>query len=183
MNILMHMCCAPCSMYPTDVLKEEGYTVTGLYFNPNIHPIEEFEKRKDMVSKLATLKNIEVIYDNTYEQDIWEGIPEGSQSKCSMCYHKRLEKTFKTAKELHFDAVTTSLLSSKHQNQTLIKKSAHKLSKTYHIPFIEKDFQKGFQEGLNEAKNHGIYAQHYCGCIVSLQSRIDEIIASTSLQK
>ncbi len=183
MNILMHMCCAPCSMYPTDVLKEEGYIVTGFYFNPNIHPIEEFEKRKEMVSKLAILKNMDVIYDDTFEQDIWASIPKESQSKCSMCYHKRLEKTFKKAKELHFDAVTTSLLSSRHQNQDLIKKSAYKLSKTYHMPFIERDFQKGFKEGLKEAKKHGIYAQHYCGCIVSLQARIDEIIVSTSLQK
>lgn len=179
MKILMHMCCAPCSMYPTDLLKSKGYDVTGLYFNPNIHPIEEFKKRQDMVEKMSLLKDIPIIYDGSYEQELWEHIPPQSKNRCSMCYHKRLEKTFQIAKEKDFNAVTTSLLSSHHQNQELIIKQARKMSKKYHIPFVEDDFRKGFADGLAEAKTNGIYAQHYCGCILSLQERIDEIIAST----
>jgi epoxyqueuosine reductase len=174
MNVLLHMCCAPCSMYPIDLLKQKGHHVTGLYFNPNIHPYEEFLMRKNTVLKLEAFKQIQVIMDETYDETPWKKM-ETSKHRCDMCYHTRLQKTFEKAVTEGFDAVSTTLLSSPHQNHDIILKQASALAKYYDIQFIHEDFQSGYIKGQEEAKQLGLYRQHYCGCIASLKERIEEI--------
>ncbi len=176
MKILMHMCCAPCAVYPVETLQERGIEVDGLYYNPNIHPIEEFKKREENVDKLAKDKGFEVYYYPDYEEDQWSKFEEDDLSRCNMCYAKRMKKLFEVAKEKGYDAATTSLLVSPYQDHELIKKLGESYSKKYGIKFFYEDFRVGYREGQKKAKDYGLYCQRYCGCITSLKERISEII-------
>ena len=175
MKVLMHMCCAPCAVYPVESMKEKGIEIDGLYYNPNIHPIEEFKKREENVEKLARDKGFDVYYYPDYEEDLWQALREGDKSRCAMCYSKRLKKLFEVGKEKGYEAVTTSLLVSPHQDHELIKKIGNKLSDKYGIKFYYEDFRVGYRDGQKKAKEYGLYCQRYCGCIVSLRERIKEI--------
>ena len=175
MKILMHMCCAPCAVYPVETLQERGIEVDGLYYNPNIHPIEEFEKREENVEKLAKDKGFNVFYYPDFEEDLWRALREGDKSRCNMCYSKRLTKLFEVAKEHGYKYVTTSLLVSPYQDHELIRKIGAKLEAKYGIKFFYEDFRVGYRDGQKKAKQYGLYCQRYCGCILSLKERIKEI--------
>lgn len=170
------MCCAPCAVYPVETLQAKGKEVDGLYYNPNIHPIEEFEKREEYVEKLAKDKGFNVFYFPDFEQDLWEALRDKDDKRCEMCYHKRLKKLFEVGKEMEYDAVTTSLLVSPYQKHDLIKEIAEKYSKQYDIPFYYEDFRVGYREGQKKSKEYGLYCQRYCGCILSLKEKIETII-------
>ncbi len=175
MKVLMHMCCAPCAVYPVSVLKEKGIELDGLYYNPNIHPHEEFIKREESVEKLATQEGFMVHYLPDFEEDLWKAIADKDSHRCNMCYDMRLKKAFEFAKEKGYDAVTTSLLVSPYQQHELIIEIAEKYAKKYDIPFYYEDFRIGFREGQKKAKEFGLYCQRYCGCVLSLKERIEEI--------
>ncbi len=175
MKILMHMCCAPCAVYPVETLQDRGIEVDGLYYNPNIHPIEEFEKREENVEKLAKDKGFSVFYYPDFEEDLWRALREGDKSRCHMCYTKRLNKLFEVAKEHGYQYVTTSLLVSPYQDHELIKKIGERLAVKYGIEFFYEDFRVGYRDGQKKAKQYGLYCQRYCGCILSLKERIKEI--------
>ncbi len=175
MKVLMHMCCAPCAVYPVETLQSRGIEVDGLYYNPNIHPIEEFEKREENVEKLAKDKGLKIHYYPDFEQEAWEVFSEGDETRCNMCYTKRMKKLFEVAKEKGYKAVTTSLLVSPYQDHDLIKQLGETYSKKYDIEFYYEDFRVGYREGQKKAKAYGLYCQRYCGCIVSLKERISEI--------
>ncbi|MBU1094191.1 MAG: epoxyqueuosine reductase QueH [Firmicutes bacterium] len=175
MKVLMHMCCAPCSVYPVQVMKEKGIEIEGLFFNPNIHPIEEFEKRKENVEKLADIEDFFVHYLTDFQEEKWQQIEASDQQRCKMCYEMRLKRTFEYGKEHGFDAVTTSLLASPYQKHELIANIGNEYSKLYDLPFYYEDFRVGYREGIKEAKELDIYCQRYCGCILSLKERINEL--------
>lgn len=178
MRLLMHMCCAPCATFPVETLKERGIEVEGLYYNPNIHPYEEFKRREDQVKKLSSIYQIKVHYIEDYEQKIWEEMKNKDKNRCNMCYQKRIARLFKFAKTKNFDAVTSSLLVSPYQDHEKIKEIGEMYSQKYNIPFYYEDFRVGYHEGQKKAKEHGFYRQRYCGCILSLLEAIDEISAS-----
>ena len=175
MKVLMHMCCAPCAVYPVSVLKSKGIELDGLYYNPNIHPYEEFIKREENIEKLAKLEGFDVFYLPDFKEDLWEALASKDQNRCNMCYEMRLKKAFEFGKEHGYDAVTTSLLVSPYQKHDLIIEIANKYSKIYDIPFYYEDFRVGYKEGQKKAKDLGLYCQRYCGCILSLKERIEEI--------
>lgn len=177
MRILMHMCCAPCATFPVSELKQRGIEIEGLYYNPNIHPYEEFKKREEQVKKLGEIYEIKINFLHDFEQEIWEELKTSRQNKnrCSMCYNKRLARLFKFAKLQNFDAVTTSLLISPYQNHEEIKELALKYSKKYNIDFYYEDFRDNYRKGQQMAKEHGFYRQKYCGCILSLLETIEQI--------
>ena len=142
----------------------------GLFFNPNIHPMEEFLRRKENVEKLSALKDIIVNYSDDFRQEDWENYDEnnnGNMSRCQMCYSTRIEQTAKMAAAKGFDSFTTTLLVSPYQNHDLIKMLGEKYALDYGVEFYYKDFRPGFRKGQQEAKEIGLYRQKYCGCIVS----------------
>lgn len=175
MKVLMHMCCAPCAVYPVQSMKEKGIEIDGLYYNPNIHPLEEFEKREENVEKLAEKEGFSVHYLPDFKEDLWLALESKDQNKCNMCYEMRLKKAFEFAKEHGYDAVTTSLLVSPYQQHELIIEIAEKYAKVYDIPFYYEDFRVGYRAGQRMAREYGLYCQRYCGCILSLKERINEI--------
>jgi len=171
----MHMCCAPCATFPVSELKSKGIEIEGLYYNPNIHPYEEFKKREDQVKKLAKIYDLKIHFLPDFEQELWEEMKNSDKNRCNMCYQKRIARLFQFAKLQKFDAVTTSLLVSPYQDHDQIKELGEKYSNKYNIPFYYEDFRVGYREGQKKAKEHGFYQQRYCGCMLSLLETIDQI--------
>jgi predicted adenine nucleotide alpha hydrolase (AANH) superfamily ATPase len=167
MKLLMHMCCAPCSVYPVSVLQSEGVNIEGLFYNPNIHPKDEFIRRKENVRILSEIKNIPVTYFDDFMQDRWEQFKGPDNDRCFMCYSLRMDKAAAFAAQNKFDAFTTSLLVSPYQKHDLIKELGEKFSQKYGVDFYYRDFRPGFRQGQQGAKELGLYRQKYCGCIVS----------------
>jgi predicted adenine nucleotide alpha hydrolase (AANH) superfamily ATPase len=174
MKLLMHMCCAPCSTYPLSVFKDKKIDVTGLFYNPNIHPLDEYQRRLDTVKQFADIVNLEVIYLDGYMEDTWSNYKGDNLSRCTMCYSIRLDRVASYAKENGFDAFTTSLLVSPYQKHDLIKELGNIYALKYGIKFYYEDFRPGFREGQNMAKDLGLYRQKYCGCIISYNERLEE---------
>jgi predicted adenine nucleotide alpha hydrolase (AANH) superfamily ATPase len=161
------MCCAPCATYPVSILQEEGLNLTGFFFNPNIHPIEEFQRRFETVEKFFQIKSLPLIYFDDFMQDKWEAFSGAEEQRCNMCYSIRLDKTASYAKENGFDAFTTTLLVSPYQKHDLIRQLGEKYAIKYGVEFYYSDFRAGFRQGQQQAKEMGLYRQKYCGCIKS----------------
>ncbi len=164
------MCCGPCSIYPLKRILEESYQVVGFFYNPNIHPEEEFRKRLEAVKRLSELMALEVILFEDYRpQPFFDGVDRGEdkEARCSHCYTIRLEKTAETAKELGFDCFSSSLLYSRYQSHELICELGSRLADKYSIPFYYEDFRAGWRAGIEESKKMSLYRQKYCGCIFS----------------
>jgi len=169
------MCCAPCATFPVETLKEKGIDLEGLFYNPNIHPFEEFKRREAQVKKLSEIYNIKVHFMPDFNQQIWEELKDKSKNRCNGCYNMRLSYLFKFAKMGNFDAVTTSLLVSPYQNHGKLKELAIMYSQKYGIPFYYEDFRLGYKKGQEKAKALGFYKQRYCGCVISLLETINQI--------
>jgi predicted adenine nucleotide alpha hydrolase (AANH) superfamily ATPase len=149
------------------VLKGEGMDLHGLFFNPNIHPEEEYLKRKENVEIFSRAENIPVELWDDMRQEVWENYKGSDEDRCNMCYSIRMDKTASIAKEKGFDAFSTTLLVSPYQKHELIKEIGERLAKKYGIDFYYKDFRPGFRQGQQQAREMGLYRQKFCGCIVS----------------
>ena len=169
MKLLLHMCCAPCSVYPLEVLRGEGMEPEGFFYNPNIHPAEEHARRMENVKIFSELKGLKVNYFEDFDQARWEGFDGPEASRCAMCYDLRLERAAAFAAGNGFDAFTTSLLVSPYQKHELIKAAGEKYAVLHGIGFYYRDFRPGFRQGQQGAKELGLYRQKYCGCIRSLR--------------
>lgn len=167
MKLLLHMCCGPCSVYPVSVLQEEGMELMGLFYNPNIHPKEEYIKRRENVEKFSEIKNLPMEYIDEFKQDVWELYGGTEDQRCNMCYSIRLDEAAAFAKEKGFDAFTTTLLVSPYQKHELIKELGEKFAQKHGVKFYYKDFRPGFRQGQQQAREMGLYRQKFCGCIVS----------------
>ena len=173
MKLLMHACCAPCSVFCVDTLRKEGIEPTLYWYNPNIHPYMEYKARKDTLKKYSELENLNTIFEEEYGLDEFcKNTVNDLNSRCvNYCYPIRLRKTFEYAKENGYDTVTTTLLYSIYQKHDFIKKLCEDLSKEYGIDFLYRDFRLGFWEGHDKAIELELYMQKYCGCIFSEESR------------
>lgn len=172
MNILIHICCANCAVYPVMVLKERQMNVKCLWFNPNIHPYMEYRARIDGLMKLQKLWNLDVDYQDYYGLiEFLRAVSGKEEDRCEYCYRIRLEETAKKAKEIPFDAFTTSLLVSPYQKFDMIVDIGKQLEQKYSIRFLAEDFRGGFKAGKRISRGFGIYQQKYCGCIYSEMER------------
>lgn len=169
MKLLMHTCCAPCSVYCIDTLRKEQMEPTVYWYNPNIHPYTEYKQRRDCLKEYATQIQIQAIFEENYGlQEFCKNVIGNLKNRCqSYCYQVRLEQTAKYAKEHGYDTFTTTLLVSPYQNHEAIKQIGETLAKTYGIDFLYRDFRIGFKEGQTKAREMGLYMQKYCGCIFS----------------
>ena len=174
MKLLMHTCCAPCSVYCIDELRTKEIEPTLYWYNPNIHPYEEYKKRKDCLSNYAKSINVEAIFEDKYGLDEFcKNVSNNLNTRCvNYCYPVRLRKTFEFAKENGYDTVTTTLLYSIYQKHEFIKKYMENLSNEFHIDFFYEDFRKGFWKGHDKAVQLGLYMQKYCGCVFSEEQMI-----------
>ena len=185
MKLLMHTCCAPCSVYCIDSLREEGIEPTLYWYNPNIHPYMEYKSRRDCLKEYAKEININAIFEEDYGLDEFcKNVVGDLKNRCTnYCYPVRLRKTFEYAKENGYDAVTTTLLYSIYQNHDFIKEYMEKLSKEFEIDFLYRDFRVGFREGQAKAREVGLYMQKYCGCVFSEEDRYSKQIKRDLVEK
>ena len=172
MKLLLHSCCAPCSVKCVDVLRSEGIEPTLFWYNPNIHPFTEYRRRKNALVDWAKEESLEVVMKDEYGlRDFINSVYPNYGGKCSYCYSVRLEKAVNTAKELGYTHFSTTLLISPYQNHDMIKGIGEKLSERYGVEFLYRDFRPYFREGQKIAREKGIYMQKYCGCIFSEEER------------
>lgn len=175
MNLLLHMCCGPCSCYPVKVLRGQGIESTGYFFNPNIHPYKEWDMRLKAAEEFAARSEMKIITDKHYMlRDFLRRALAAEQvenGRCRMCYTWRLEETARYAAENGFDAFTSTLFYSIYQQHELMKETAEHFAKVYGVKFHYEDFRPGWQEGIDMSVEMGLYRQPYCGCIFSEEER------------
>ena len=173
MKLLMHTCCAPCSVYCIETLRREGIEPILYWYNPNIHPYQEYKARLECLIDYAKKVNCELIIEDEYGLDEFcKNVSNSLDTRCvDYCYPVRMRKTFEYAKENGFDTVTTTLLYSIYQKHDYIKKLCENLGKEYGIDFLYRDFRVGFWEGHDKAKENCNYMQKYCGCVFSEEDR------------
>ena len=181
-KLLLHSCCAPCSSHVITLLTKY-FDITILYYNPNISPIEEYQKRKEeqirLIKSIEKINKIDIIdcdYDNEiYNEKIkgYESCPEKG-ARCTICFNIRLEKTASIAKENSFDYFCTTLTVSPYKNSDLINQIGEELSKKYNIKWLYSDFKKenGYKDSIELSKKYNLYRQNYCGCIYSKRKEI-----------
>ncbi len=171
MRILTHICCAPCFTYPHKRLEEEGHEVTGFFYNPNIHPYQEYKSRKVALEKYAEMKAARVIYKDDYDIENYLRGALDAEDRCRFCYTLRLSETSKTAVRLGFDAFTTTLLISPYQKHDMLVEVGNKIADENGVRFYYEDFREGYGESRELAKALELYMQKYCGCIFSEKER------------
>ena len=177
-KLLLHSCCGPCSTYVLEYLTRY-FDVTILFYNPNIYPYEEFEKRlaaqKTAVLKTKAKTSVKLV-DLTYNHGEFlekitgfENEREGG-ARCEKCFRVRLDKTAAFAKEQSFDCFTTTLSVSPHKNAEFLNKLGAEYSEKYDIPYLVADFKKreGYKRSVELSKEFDLYRQEYCGCEFSI---------------
>ena len=169
MKLLLHTCCAPCLIYPLEILRGKEYEVTGFFYNPNIHPLAEYQNRKEAVEKFSKSDNCDVIYPQYLPQEFFQAVnlKESVPQRCAICWRLRLKATAKAAKEKGFKYFSTTLLVSPYQDQELLRQIGSDIAKEEVVDFYYEDFRPGFRDAHNKAHALGIYCQKYCGCIYS----------------
>jgi predicted adenine nucleotide alpha hydrolase (AANH) superfamily ATPase len=172
MKILLHICCAPCAIYPLEVLARARHSVHGLWYNPNIHPYQEFARRMAALDTFATKTGLKVIWDKRYDlEEFFRAVVFREAERCRFCYHRRLLATALMARRGKFDAFTSTLLYSRFQNHELIRELGQMVVQEVGVPFYYEDFRKGWAQGAAKTKELGLYKQQYCGCIFSERDR------------
>ncbi|MFV0436658.1 MAG: epoxyqueuosine reductase QueH [Desulfopila sp.] len=173
MNILLHACCGPCSIFPLETLQKD-HTVSVFFFNPNIHPFQEFKRRQETLLQYCQQSDIPVVDPGTYGlNDYLQRVVFHEADRCAICYRWRMEETAKTAVNQSFTGFSTTLLYSRYQDHEALKRYGFELADIYGVSFIYSYFRKGWRYGIDKSKEYGMYRQPYCGCIYSEQERYD----------
>ena len=183
-KLLLHSCCAPCSSHVITYLTKY-FDITILYYNPNIYPIEEYNKRKEeqirLINSIKTINKLDYIdcdYDNDiYEKEIkgYEDCPERG-ARCNICFNLRLNKTAELAKKNGYTFFCTTLSVSPYKNAKIINNIGEELAKKYNITWLYSDFKKenGYKHSIELSKEYNLYRQNYCGCIYSKRTNITD---------
>lgn len=167
------MCCGPCSITTIQTLQEQGHEVTGFFYNPNIHPLKEYLRRREGAKQVAEKLGVRVIFkDRDYEPQQWfRSVCYREENRCFHCYAMRLERAFSIAKRGNFDFVSTTLLYSKMQQHDAIYSLGMDMAGKGHVQFLYSDFREGWSRGIETSKEWGVYRQQYCGCLYSENER------------
>jgi hypothetical protein len=172
MKILLHICCAPCAVYPVQILENQGHDVMGYFYRHNIHPYTECLKRQEALETYADSLGLRVIYQSGYDMEGFiRNVVFRESDRCSYCYYDRLRSTAMMARRGKFDAFSSTLLYSKFQKHGVVRSMGESIAKTVGIEFHYEDFREGWKEGIEISKRLGMYRQSYCGCIYSEKER------------
>ena len=180
-TLLLHSCCAPCSSYCLEYLAQ-FFQITVFYYNPNIFPKEEYEKRmeeqKRLTLEMKTKYPIRFL-GSEYEPEVFYHRVKGMEQeregglRCRACFCLRLEESVKRAKELGLDYVTTTLTISPLKNAEILNTLGQEISEKEGVAWLPSDFKKknGYQRSVELSKEHGLYRQDFCGCVFSKKER------------
>lgn len=180
-RLLLHACCAPCSSAVLEYLSQY-FAITLLYYNPNIAPLEEYQKReaelRRLVSQMKFTHPVELLpcqYDGqAFVQAArgLEGEPEGGK-RCEACFRLRLRYAAQEAARLHFDYYTTTLSISPMKNAPLLNQLGEEIGREFGVAHLPSDFKKkdGYKRSVQLSKEYDLYRQDYCGCAFSKAQR------------
>ena len=182
-GLLLHACCAPCSSYVLEYLTKY-FDITVFYYNPNISPQEEYDKRVEEIDRFIALvhsQKVKLLEGAYHPEDFYETVKgmedlkEGSE-RCYRCYELRLRESAKIAVERGFDYFTTTLSISPYKNAGWLNEIGVRLGEEYGISYLVSDFKKknGYKRSIELSSEYGLYRQNYCGCIYSRQQREQE---------
>lgn len=180
-KLFLHSCCAPCSSYTLEYLSE-FFDITVFYFNPNISPKEEFDKRfleqERLIKSMPTKNEIKLIegeYDYNQFLEIAKGLEEVREGgeRCFKCYAMRLEATAKMAKEFGFDYFCTTLSISPLKNSQKINEIGKAIAEKYGVKWLPSDFKKkeGYKRSIELSREYNLYRQNFCGCVYSKENK------------
>ena len=177
LKLLVHTCCAPCFIAPYNQLKDGGIAVSAFWFNPNIHPLLEYQKRRDTLRDFCANENIPLIETDEYGlQTFLLNTLKDITARCTYCYDVRLEAVAKAAAESGYNAFSTTLLYSRYQKHDMIIQTAKAMAAKHGVDFYYQDWRSLWQDGIRLSKEAGMYRQQYCGCIFSEEDRYSEQI-------
>jgi len=199
-TFLLHTCCGPCGAYVIQELQSRGFQVTAFFYNPNIYPKKEYEKRKNEIEKYCLQKGVEFV-EGEYEHNKWLELlikrlkldcpaalepsnsfadtmellgakfTEGGK-RCEACFRIRLKKSAEYAVQNNYQYFGTTLTISPHKNSQKINNIGQDLGNKYKIKFYSEDWKKndGFKKSCQLSKKYNFYRQNYCGCEFSIQN-------------
>lgn len=169
---LLHTCCAPCSVSCVEQLRAEGIEPVSYWFNPNIHPYQEYKARRDTLIGYAKQINMELIVQENYGlREFTCAVAEDIDHRCGTCYEMRLDRAAEFAAENGFDSFTSTLFVSPYQQHERMAQIAEQAARKWGVSFLYRDFRPGFRSGQQQARELGLYMQKYCGCIFSEEER------------
>ncbi len=183
-RLLLHSCCAPCSSHVISYLTN-FFDITIFYYNPNISPKSEYEKRKKeqirLIKEIDKINNIDII-DCDYDNDLYEEKIKGLEdepergSRCTVCFELRLSKTAEYAKKLNYDFFCSTLTVSPYKNSKLLNEIGKKMESIYGVTWLYSDFKKenGYKHSIELSKKYNLYRQDYCGCKYSVRNKLQD---------
>ncbi len=180
-SILLHSCCAPCSSHVIDTLTKY-FDITILYYNPNIEPYEEYERRKEeekrFIREYPNVNKLDII-DCDYDNDKFISMSKGLENepergaRCIKCYYLRMDYTANKCKELGYDYFGTTLTVSPYKDSNKLNEIGESLEKKYNVNYLYSDFKKnnGYKHSIELSKEYNLYRQDYCGCKYSKRDK------------
>ncbi len=172
MSLLLHICCAPCSVVSVEAIRAGGEEPVGFWYNPNIHPFLEYRARRDALREYARDIGLEVREEDLYGlRPFTAAVAAHPEARCGYCYACRMERAAQYAAENGFDRFSTTLLYSPYQDRELLVRTGEVMGERYGVQFVPYDFRDRFREGQERARSLGLYMQKYCGCVYSEEER------------
>jgi len=177
LRLLAHVCCAPDALYVLGLLKED-FDVAAFFYNPNIHPEEEYALRLEEARRVARIHGLPLL-DAPYDAERWLALTDKYKSepekgrRCDICYAMRLERTARQAASDRFDAFATVMSLSPWKKADVLNRLGRMFGRRFGVRYLEADFKKkdGFRKSVELSKTHGLYRQDYCGCLYSRRNR------------
>ena len=169
-RLLLHACCGPCLIEPLDALASEAGHVTIVYANSNIHPAEEYERRRDALRAYARDAGVDVVelpYDPITWFDSVAPLANAGAARCKACYRLRLSAAARYAADNGFDAIATTLTVSPYQDADAIRDEGERAAADAGITYVHRDFRERYQDATRRSRELGMYRQNYCGCVLS----------------
>ncbi|MBU1088087.1 MAG: epoxyqueuosine reductase QueH [Candidatus Omnitrophica bacterium] len=171
-TILLHVCCAPCMIFPLEQLRVRNFEVGGFFYNPNIQPKEELLKRKTNVLAYSNRTDCAMFFDKNEDSEqffaAFEGKLDGPE-RCHTCWYLRLKKTAEHAKKINVDYFSTTLLVSPYQDGEKIRDIGQKVAGETGVDFHYENFSSGYQRAVQISRLEDMYRQKYCGCNLSFE--------------
>ncbi len=167
-SVLVHCCCAHCAAYTVDYWREQGYEVSALWYNPNIHPYMEHQHRLESMKSLAQEIDLPLIVTEGYDMiDYFRQVVGHESQRCPHCFNLRLSKTAEIARQNGFNAFTTTLLISPQQKHDIIRETGNRIADEQGLEFLYADLRKRYSDSRHLTKPLNLYRQQYCGCVYS----------------
>ena len=176
-TLLLHTCCAPCSTHSVARFRAGGWDVTGFWYNPNVHPYVEHQRRRESMTSFSAEIRLPMIWWEDYEMPRFLAAVAAAAARperCAVCYRMRLERTAAMARERGFEAFSTTLLISPYQDHGLLRRTGEEVAEAIGVPFLYEDLRTGWPERGRLTRQYGLYRQQYCGCVYSEWERYRE---------